>query len=194
MKDIAFTEFVGMVKQKFSSGIANRLFDKNHLPSGGANTTVGTYNHQELLSMAVMGRYKRILLQYATAVCLFLTALNAGAVELGDLCWNTEVGTLLRFSVTQSGTNHYTYTGLFDDGDGVSFAIIGAVANVGGSFVGSFSGSKSTATMFKTGIFRVTFNSSLVGTAEGIREAYDRTTLAVSTDYRTHTLTPTTCP
>jgi hypothetical protein len=51
MKGIVFTEFIEMVEQKFSTRVANRLLDESSLPSGGAYTAVGTYDHQELVSM-----------------------------------------------------------------------------------------------------------------------------------------------
>lgn len=51
MKGIVYTEFIEMVEQKFSSSVANRLLDESDLPSGGAYTAVGTYDHQELVSM-----------------------------------------------------------------------------------------------------------------------------------------------
>ncbi len=53
MKGIVFTEFIEMVEQKFSTSVANRLLDESDLPSGGAYTAVGTYDHQELVSMVV---------------------------------------------------------------------------------------------------------------------------------------------
>ena len=131
------------------------------------------------------------------ALFTMFSALFTGATwaaELADVCWTTDRGTPLRFSITQSGTNHYTYTGIFDDGDGVSFAILGEVAVSGAAIVGSFSGSKSTASVFKTGIWRLTLDSNLAGTVEGIRSAYDRSSAGISTDYRTSVLTPVACP
>jgi hypothetical protein len=53
MKGVVFTEFIEMVEQKFSTSVANRLLDESDLPSGGAYTAVGTYDHQELVSMVV---------------------------------------------------------------------------------------------------------------------------------------------
>ena len=53
MKGIVFTEFIEMVEQKFSTSVANRLLDESDLPSGGAYTAVGTYDHRELVSMVV---------------------------------------------------------------------------------------------------------------------------------------------
>lgn len=142
-----------------------------------------------------MGRHHRVLLCFTITGNLLLAAWNATAAELGDVCWQTEAGTTLRFSVSETGPGHYTYTGMFDDNDGAAFAISGHVESSGGTLIGSFSGAKTAATTFKTAIYRVTFDPvTFAGSAEGIRQRYDRSTTSVSTDYRTHTLTYTTCP
>ncbi|MBZ0093672.1 MAG: hypothetical protein K8F27_15815 [Sulfuricellaceae bacterium] len=138
--------------------------------------------------------FRRALLCCVAAGSLLLAVADAAAAELGDLCWLTDKGTMLRFSITQSGAGHYTYTGLFDDGDGASYSIIGQVAATGNTILGSFNGSVSTASSFKTATFQVTFGPTLAGSAEGIRQKYDRVSGLTSTDYRTHTLTPTGCP
>jgi len=122
----------------------------------------------------------------------------AQAAELGDFCWLTDTGRFLRLSVTQSGASHYTYTGNFDDGDGVGYDILGQASVVGSSIKGSFSGSLTTTGLFKTGIFHVTINpTTLAATIEGIREVYvqgaDPNT-GVTTSYRTHTASATACP
>ena len=100
----------------------------------------------------------------------------------------------MRFSITQSGTGRFTYTGIFADNDGGNFAIIGQLEAVNGGLVGSFSGSKTTASDFKTAIYRVVFDGNLVGTGEGIRQKFDRQSNLVTTDYKNHTLTPRACP
>jgi hypothetical protein len=127
---------------------------------------------------------------------LLLPASGAAAAELGDLCWRTDTGTVLRFSLTQSGAGHFTYTGLFDDGDGATFSIMGQVqfSNAANPIAGSFSGSKSTASNFKTSIWQVSFSPTLTGSAEGIVQVFDRASATVSSVYRTHTLTPAPCP
>lgn len=143
-----------------------------------------------------MRRYKHTLLCFAAAGGLLVMGIDATAAELGEICWMTEKGTLLRFSVSESGPGHYTYTGTFDDADGAAFAIVGHVAVSGGALVGSFSGAKSSPSdKFKTAIYRVSLDpGTLAGTAEGIRHsanpAYGS---AASGEYRTHTLTPTRC-
>ncbi len=127
---------------------------------------------------------------------------SAAASELGDLCWLDSKGGLLRFSVTQSGTNHYTYTGQFDDdGTGAYYALMGEVeVSTSGSITGSFNGSKTTASYFRTGIWLVNFSQSLTtGNVTGIRQTYPLTNGvdmggAVVTDYHTTTVTSTTCP
>lgn len=143
-------------------------------------------------------RIRNVLLYCVTwGSLLLLPAAGAAAAELGDFCWQTEAKTTLRFSLSQSGTNHYTYTGLFNDGDGASFAIMGEVSSAGDPIVGSFSGSKSTDSQFKTGIWQVSLSPAspaLDGSAEGIVQVYDRASATVTTVHRTHTLTRTQCP
>lgn len=53
MKGIVFTEFIEMVEQQFSTIVACRMVDESDLPSGGAYTAVGTYDHQEFVRMVV---------------------------------------------------------------------------------------------------------------------------------------------
>ncbi len=53
MKGIVFSEFLDMVDDKFSIEMTERLIDEVKPPSGGAYTTVGTYDPQELVSMVV---------------------------------------------------------------------------------------------------------------------------------------------
>lgn len=53
MKGIVFTEFIEMVEQKFSRETADRMLDECDLASGGAYTSVGTYDHGEMVIMVV---------------------------------------------------------------------------------------------------------------------------------------------
>jgi hypothetical protein len=55
MKGIVFTEFIEMVEQAFSQDTADRMVDEceSDLPSGGAYTAVGTYDHREMVCMVV---------------------------------------------------------------------------------------------------------------------------------------------
>lgn len=137
----------------------------------------------------------------ASCGLLLLVALwfkPAAAEEIAQVCWLTDKQTLLRFSVTQTAPTHFTYTGIFDDGDadGAQYAIIGAVETAsGGQLVGSFSGSKSTSSHFKTGIARVTIDPvTFAGTVELNRIKYDRQSMVTTTDFRSNTLTKTDCP
>jgi len=144
-----------------------------------------------------MNKGLRNVLFCAALAGLLGPAATASASELGDFCWLTDRGTLLRFSVTQSGPTHYTLTGLFDEGEGFSYAIIGEAAVNGAAIDGSFTGSLSTADAFKTGIFHVSINpQTLAATLEGIRQVWVRGTdpALVTSGYRTHTATATPCP
>ena len=51
MKGIVFTEFVDMVEARFSADMVDDIIDDAALPSGGAYTAVGTYDHAELVSL-----------------------------------------------------------------------------------------------------------------------------------------------
>jgi hypothetical protein len=53
MKGIIFTEFVDMVEARFSPQVLDRILQAAHLPSGGAYTSVGTYDHAEMWSLVV---------------------------------------------------------------------------------------------------------------------------------------------
>jgi len=53
MKGIVFSEFLSMVDEKFSIEMSERLIDEVKLPSGGAYTTVGTYDVQEIVDLVV---------------------------------------------------------------------------------------------------------------------------------------------
>jgi hypothetical protein len=51
MKGIVFTEFLELVENKFSMEIADRIITQADLVSGGAYTSVGTYDHMELVKL-----------------------------------------------------------------------------------------------------------------------------------------------
>ncbi|WP_040727510.1 heme NO-binding domain-containing protein [Thiomicrorhabdus sp. Kp2] len=51
MKGIVFAEFIELVEDKFGFEMADEIIEKSNLPSGGAYTSVGTYDHQELLEL-----------------------------------------------------------------------------------------------------------------------------------------------
>jgi hypothetical protein len=57
MKGIVFTEFLEMVEAQFSPALADRIVCAASLPSGGAYTSVGTYDHGEMWSLVIeLGR------------------------------------------------------------------------------------------------------------------------------------------
>ncbi len=53
MKGILFTEFLEMVDQKFSPDLTERIIDQVDVSSGCAYTTIGTYDHTELVQLVV---------------------------------------------------------------------------------------------------------------------------------------------
>lgn len=53
MKGVVFTEFMDMVEDVFSDDILDEIIEKADLPHGGAYTTVGTYDHQEIVRLVV---------------------------------------------------------------------------------------------------------------------------------------------
>ena len=51
MKGIVFCEFLDMVDSKISPEMTEKLIDQCDLPSGGAYTSVGTYDHDEIITL-----------------------------------------------------------------------------------------------------------------------------------------------
>ena len=51
MKGIVFTEFIELVESRFSLEIADRIIEAANLPSGGAYTSIGTYDHTEMIRL-----------------------------------------------------------------------------------------------------------------------------------------------
>jgi Haem-NO-binding len=51
MKGIVFTEFLEMVEGKFSAELVDRIVQEAELASGGVYTSVGTYDHVEMISL-----------------------------------------------------------------------------------------------------------------------------------------------
>jgi hypothetical protein len=51
MKGIVFCEFVEMMETEFSAEMADKIISSTELESGGAYTSVGTYDHHEMLAL-----------------------------------------------------------------------------------------------------------------------------------------------
>jgi hypothetical protein len=51
MKGVVFTEFLEMVETRFSSEMVEDLLGACDLASGGAYTSIGTYDHRELVAL-----------------------------------------------------------------------------------------------------------------------------------------------
>lgn len=53
MKGIIFTEFLDMVEQMFGYRMVDTLLLTTELPSGGVYTSVGTYQHTEMVNLVI---------------------------------------------------------------------------------------------------------------------------------------------
>ncbi len=53
MKGVVFTEFLEMVEARFSADMVDDIIHDAKLPHSGAYTSVGTYPHEEMVSMTV---------------------------------------------------------------------------------------------------------------------------------------------
>jgi len=53
MKGIVFTKFIEMVEEQLSIDTCEAMIEACDLPSGGAYTSVGTYDHQEMVTLLV---------------------------------------------------------------------------------------------------------------------------------------------
>jgi len=51
MKGIVFSEFADLVEEKFSPEMYDEIIMESDLPSGGAYTAVGTYEHAEMVQL-----------------------------------------------------------------------------------------------------------------------------------------------
>lgn len=51
MKGIVFTEFLEMVEQEFGYRMVDKIIQKSNLPSGGVYTSIGTYDHAEIVQL-----------------------------------------------------------------------------------------------------------------------------------------------
>jgi len=58
MKGIVFTEFFDMVEEKLGFELVDQLLEQTELSTGGSYTSVGTYDHKELL--ALIGNLHRL--------------------------------------------------------------------------------------------------------------------------------------
>jgi hypothetical protein len=51
MKGVVFTEFLDMVEARFGLEMADRIIDSSNLATGGSYTSVGTYDHREMVAL-----------------------------------------------------------------------------------------------------------------------------------------------
>ena len=61
MKGVVFTEFLEMVELEHGLRTVNHIIETAELPHAGAYTSVGTYDHNELIRLATaLSRFKRV--------------------------------------------------------------------------------------------------------------------------------------
>jgi len=53
MKGVVFNEFLGMIEEKFGAEMVENLIDKTNPESGASYTSVGTYDHKEIINYVV---------------------------------------------------------------------------------------------------------------------------------------------
>ena len=53
MKGMVFTQFLDMVEERFSPEVVDKIIVQADLPSGGAYTSVGTYDHAEIVALVM---------------------------------------------------------------------------------------------------------------------------------------------
>lgn len=51
MKGVVFTEFTDFVERQMGIDMVDRMFDESNVASGGAYTSVGTYDHREMVEL-----------------------------------------------------------------------------------------------------------------------------------------------
>lgn len=51
MKGMVFTQFLDMVEAEFSPEVTDKIIVQAGLPSGGSYTSVGTYDHSEIVAL-----------------------------------------------------------------------------------------------------------------------------------------------
>lgn len=51
MKGVVFTEFLEMVEDRFTANMVDDIIEDSKIPSGGAYTAVGTYPHEEMVTL-----------------------------------------------------------------------------------------------------------------------------------------------
>lgn len=58
MKGIVFTEFLEMVESRYSADVVDEILEQSELESGGIYTSVGTYDHEEMIELlASLGQH-----------------------------------------------------------------------------------------------------------------------------------------
>ena len=92
MKGIVFTEFLEMVEAQYSPAFLEDLIDEVQLSSGGAYTSVGTYPHRKLVSLAKLPSF-----QIEVNNSKHFSMVYKAERPFGDLCKGLIIGCLRHF-------------------------------------------------------------------------------------------------
>jgi hypothetical protein len=115
MKGIVFTEFLEMVESRFDPAMVDRIILDARVPSGGAYTSVGTYDHGEMWSLLAA-------LSKATAAPVpdLLRAFGQhlfGRFVLGFPHFFTATGSTFEFLANLNGMIHVEVRKLYPDAE-----------------------------------------------------------------------------
>lgn len=155
MKGIVFTEFLEMVEETFSPDIAEAIIEESNLASGGAYTSVATYDHAEMVAMVIklaektntpvptlltafgqylLGRFNELypaFFEGITSTYDFLNTIeNHVHVEVKKLYSDAELPTF-KTEATGNGGMTMTYKSMRPFADLAEGLILGSIAHFG---------------------------------------------------------------
>lgn len=122
VKGVVFSEFVEMVEQVFSPEMADRILDETDLPSGGAYTAVGTYDHAEMVSL-VLTLSRLTDVPVPTLIRRFGSHLFARFSQLYPVFFGPEVRNALDFLERLEDVIHVEVRKLYPDAELPRFEI-----------------------------------------------------------------------
>jgi len=121
MKGVVFTEFLSFVSERFGVDTVDDIIDDSDLPSGGAYTTVGTYNHAEMATLCG-ALSKRTGTPVADLIRGFGTHLS-GTFARGYPAFFDRCGNFLDFLESIEGHIHVEVRKLYPDAELPTFRV-----------------------------------------------------------------------
>lgn len=113
MKGIIFTEFLNLVEERFGLEIVDEILQVANLKSGGAYTSLGTYEHEELLTLVGL-LSKRTGIDSSALVQAFGHHLISGFTRRYSEFFEAEANTL-QFLTSLEGHIHREVRKLYND-------------------------------------------------------------------------------